>query len=77
MTRAYEEFIDFIVSGPSTAAVAEWRASPATNARVSELIEAEREGTLSDDDRSELNHCLEVEHLVRLAKAKARALVAR
>ena len=72
MARAYDEFVEFISSGPSSAALVAWKASPDTQARVTTLLAGERAGILSADDRSELDHCMVVEHLVRLIKARAR-----
>jgi hypothetical protein len=39
---------------------------------VAELIAAEKSGNLSEDERSELTHFLAIEHLMRLARARAR-----
>jgi hypothetical protein len=70
MARAYDEFVEFISSGPSSAALAAWKASPDTHARVTTLLAGA--GILSADDRSELDHYMVVEHLVRLIKGRAR-----
>jgi hypothetical protein len=72
MTRVYEEIVDFIAGGSTPRDVAEWRPSDEARERVSLLLEGERAGTLSADDRAELNHYMELEHLMRLAKARAR-----
>jgi hypothetical protein len=72
MTRAYEEIVDFIANGSTSDAVAEWTPSYATRQRVEDLIQAEKTGSLTEEDRLELNHYLELEHLMRLAKARAR-----
>jgi hypothetical protein len=72
MPRAYEELIDFIAAGASPEAVARFRPSEAAKERVTELIRRERTGVLSGDERSELEHYMQLEHLMRLAKARAR-----
>ena len=72
MTRAYDEIIDFIAGGSTSREVAEWSPSDAARERVRALMDAEKKGTLLPDDRAELNHYLELEHLMRLAKARAR-----
>jgi hypothetical protein len=72
MTRAYEEIVDFIAGGTTPDSVAEWTPSPQARERVTQLLEAEKSGTLSEQDRAELSHYLELEHLMRLAKARAR-----
>jgi hypothetical protein len=72
MTRAYEEIVDFIAGGSTPGDVAAWTPSQAARDRVAQLLDLERSGTISPDDRAELNHYLELEHLMRLAKARAR-----
>jgi hypothetical protein len=72
MTRAYEEIIDFIAGGSTPDAVAQWTPSQETKDYVAELIEQEKAGTLSVEELVELNHYLELEHVMRLAKARAR-----
>ena len=72
MTRVYEEIVDFIAGGSTPDSVASWTPSQEARDRVAELIEAEKAGSLSPDDLAELNHYMELEHLMRLAKARAR-----
>ena len=72
MTRVYEELIDFIAQGTSPAKVAEFSPSQETKDRVAELIHREKTAELGEDERSELNHYLEIEHLMRLARVRAR-----
>lgn len=73
MIRAYEEIIDFIAAGTSPRAVVAFRPSQAAKARVAELIDREKTTGLSPDETAELNHYLQLEHLMRLAKARAHA----
>jgi hypothetical protein len=73
MIRAYDEIIDLIASGGGPAAVANFHASPATQRRVSELIELEKTSGLTEDEKTELDHYMQLEHVMRLAKARARA----
>jgi hypothetical protein len=72
MTRVYEEIVDFIAGGSTPNDVASWQASQEARDRVGALIEAEKAGSLSPDELAELNHYMELEHLMRLAKAHAR-----
>jgi len=72
MIRAYDEIVDFIASGSTPDDVAAWRPSKKSLERVARLLEREKTGALSPDEQSELNHYLEIEHLMRLAKARAR-----
>lgn len=74
---AYQEVIEFIASGPSTLDVAHYQATPEQKARVHDLLGREKAGTLTGMEKSELNHHFELEHLMRLAKARAKARLAR
>jgi hypothetical protein len=73
MTRAFEEIVDFIAGGSTPAAVAEFVPSEASRQRVSDLLRQEKSSGLTPDESAELNHYQELEHLMRLAKARARA----
>lgn len=71
-SRAYEEVIDFIAAGSSPSKVIAFRPSAAAKARVADLIAREEESRLTPDETSELEHYLQLEHIMRLAKARAR-----
>jgi GTP-dependent phosphoenolpyruvate carboxykinase len=70
--KAYEEIIEFIASGTTPRNVAAFRPSEEAKERVADLIQREKSSALSADEESELNHYLQLEHLMRLAKARAR-----
>ncbi len=70
--KCYDEVIDFIASGPSAGAVASFRPSDALNERAEMLVQREKRGELTADEKTELDHYLELEHIMRLAKARAR-----
>jgi hypothetical protein len=74
---AYFEIIEFIAAGTTSEAVADFHPSPEAQRRVAELIEREKEEGLSPDDAAELDHFMELEHILRMAKAKARQFLAR
>lgn len=76
MTKAYEEIIDFIAAGTTPNRVATFEASPSVKERVEDLIAGEKTSGLSPDEKSELDHYLELEHIIRLAKARARRYLA-
>lgn len=59
LSRAYEEVIAF-------------RPSDAARERVAELLARKNAGTLSPAETSELDHYCQLEHIMRLAKARAR-----
>ena len=73
---AYLEIVDFIAAGTTSEAVIRFRPSAEAQNRVSELLEREERGTLSTDERAELDHFEELEHILRMAKAKARQILA-
>ena len=68
--RVYEEVIDFIAAG-SPAKVVAFRPSEAARARVADLLEREKLGGLSEEETAELDNYLHLEHIMRLAKARA------
>lgn len=72
MTRAYEELVDFIAAGTTPESVASFHASAASRERAAELIHREKTMGLSPEEKSELDHYLQLEHIMRLAKARAR-----
>ena len=76
MTRAYEEIIDFIVAGTTPSRVIAFQPSEEVKVRVADLLSREKTTGLSPDESSELNQYLQLEHLMRLAKARARAHLA-
>lgn len=71
MIRAYEEIVDFIAAGMTPDEVTHFQASPMTQDMVARLIAKEKESGLTPDETSELAHYLPLEHLMRLAKARA------
>lgn len=74
--RAYEEIIDFIAASSGPRSVIAFRPSEATRTRVSELISREKSDDLTPDEASELEHYLQLEHIMRLAKARAQQILA-
>lgn len=70
--KAYEEIVDFIARGTTPNNIAAFRPSESSRERVCELIEREKTGGISREEESELSHYLQLEHLMRLAKARAR-----
>ena len=72
MERAYQEVIEFIAGGTTPKNVVDFRPSEVAKARVEELIQRHKAGSLSADENSELEHYIQLEHLMRLAKARAR-----
>jgi hypothetical protein len=70
--KAYEEVIDFIAAGTTPQNVIAFRPSEAAQERIADLLSRAKEGGLSREEKSELDRYLQLEHLMRLAKARAR-----
>ena len=76
-TPVYHEIIEFIAAGTTPQEVADYRPSPAAQQRVADLMERERDQRLSVEEKAELDHFMELEHILRMAKVKARQTLAR
>lgn len=70
--KVYEEVIDFIAAGTTPQNVIAFRPSDAAQERLEDLLSRAKEDALSAEEKSELDHYLQLEHLMRLAKARAR-----
>ncbi len=77
MAVVYEEFVDFIAGAVAPASLIAFQPSQAAKDRVEDLIHRGKTTGLSAEETSELNHYLQVEHLLRLAKARAHLRLAR
>ncbi len=77
VTPAYFEIVDFIAAGATSQAVAHFRPSPEAQQRVTELIEREKEYGLPPEEKAELDQFIELEHILRMAKARSRQILSR
>ena len=71
VTKAYEEIVDFIAAGSSPKNVIAFRPSKEARNHAWDLVVREKSGNLSREEASELEHYLQLEHIMRLAKARA------
>lgn len=71
MTRAYEEIINFLAAGMTSQNLIDFQPSDLVKERVADLIFQEKTGGLTTDEKTELDQYLLLEHLLRLAKARA------
>lgn len=71
MIHAYDEIVDFIAAGTTSDAVARFEPSQRTKDVVADLIHKEKTTGLTPEESSELEHFMELEHIMRLAKARA------
>jgi hypothetical protein len=70
------ELADFLVSQPSLESLANYRVSSATQQYIDTLIEKNRDGTLTADERLEMEKILAVSHVMTLTKTKAQLKLA-
>jgi len=77
MTRADKEIIDFIAKGATLSAVADFRPSQEARKRVADLIDREKNASLSHEESAELARYMQLEYLMRMAKARARQFLRR
>jgi len=76
VSPAYFEIIDFIAAGVTPEQVVQFRPSAEAQRRVEDLIEREKEQGLSEEEKAELDHFMELEHIIRMAKGRARQILA-
>ncbi|MEP0800312.1 hypothetical protein [Funiculus sociatus] len=70
-TKVYDEIIDFIAAGTTPQSVINFRLSEAAQERLEDLVYKHKMGELTPDEKRELDHFLTLEHIMRLAKARA------
>ena len=73
----YLEIVDFIAAGTTPEAVMNFHPSREAQERLAVLIEREKAGSVSAEERAELDHFMELEHVLRMAKARARHILSR
>ncbi len=71
-----DEVLDFLLSAPTPEAVIALRPSPAAQERLRYLLDGNRNNTLTDAERAELESYLQLEHFVRRLKIRAREVLA-
>ncbi len=72
MIKAFDEIIEFIAAGSTSAEVIEFRPSAEAKERVHSLIRKEKDTGLLPEEQSELDDYMKLEHLMRMAKARAK-----
>lgn len=61
-----------LAAGTTPETVVAFRPSDSVQRRVTELVERSRDGTISVEDQSELEDYLQLEHIMIMAKSRAR-----
>ena len=77
MTSAYDEAIEFLAGGMTPDELLAFKPSLASSERFEELIGREKAEGLLPEEREELERAMEIERVLTLAKARARARLAR
>ncbi len=72
----YLEIVDFFASGTTPQTVVDFQPSPAAQQRSLELLELAKLNELTAEQESEIDHFTELEHILRMAKARARQILA-
>ncbi len=70
-TKVYDEIIDFIAAGTTPQSVIDFKLSEAAKERLADLIYQSKTEGLTQEEKSELDKYLVIEHIMRLAKARA------
>lgn len=70
-TKVYDEIIEFIAAGTTPQSVIDFQVSEAAKERLADLIYRSKTEGLTQDEKSELDKYLVLEHIMRLAKARA------
>lgn len=71
-----DEVLDFLLSAPTPEAVIALRPSQAAQERLRYLLDGNRNETLNDAERAELESYLQLEHFVRRLKIRAQEKLA-
>ena len=67
-----DEVTDFLARTPGPEAIIEYRPSDALITRVQELLERNRNRTLTADEQAEMDEFLRMEHFMTMLKLKTR-----
>lgn len=76
ITRFFDEVIDFLTSFPRPEDIVAFKPSAGLQSRAEDLLDKKREGALTPDEARELDYFMVIEHLMRMAKARARQRLA-
>lgn len=69
---AYVEILDFLASGPEPEKIINFRVSPEAQERVSQLLEKNRESTLTPSENAELDLYVQIDQIMTLLKIRSR-----
>lgn len=63
---------DFLASAPSLEEIAAYRLPDSLQIWAHDLLDKNREGSLSDEERAQMEEFRQIDHLLTLVKAKAK-----
>ena len=72
--KPFEEIVKFIADAAGAEKLSAFKPSSAAEKRVAELLAKQEQGSLSAKEREELQLFVQLDHVMSLAKAKARAM---
>ena len=70
-----DEFLSFILERPTAQQILAYKVSTEVQARITELVERNSEGSLSEIEQQELQEHVEFDRMMSLLKAKALAAI--
>lgn len=70
-TTTMDEVLDFLLSQPTPEQIIAFHASEAAQLRLRYLLDANREGRLTEAEEAELDEASQLNHFITLLKAKA------
>jgi hypothetical protein len=74
--NVFDEIVDFITSAPQPTEIANYRPSATVQAQLEILLYKKQNDLLSEEDSRELEQYMLIEHLMRMAKARAKQRMA-
>ena len=66
-----DDILNFLLSTPTPEKIIAFHASDMAQERLRYLLDTNRNGTLTDDERAELEEASQLNHLITLLKARA------
>jgi hypothetical protein len=72
----FAEIIDFLASTPTPEAILAFKPSDRLEQRLSDLLEQNRQATLTAEERGELDEFLRMNHFMNMLKIRARQKLA-
>ena len=71
--KAYDEIVNLFARGTTPQQIVEFHPSPQSQARASELLQKLKSDEITEQESAELDQLGDLEHLMQLVKARARA----